>query len=613
MTSAILMPLYKDKSPPDVRGPSTTTELRNITASCSGCPAREDEEEISHQDLLPQRYHVPAVVESVAVRRWKPGVIPNIPWKFIAVLLGTGIWLGGCIGVVHAADNSNTTSWKVSPAVLLAIIGPLASIMLQYGLSCGLVITWWHTALDGTRIETLHRLWDHGTSALAAGTSGRHMDKIAFAKLLVLSLFAVNPLLQRTLSTRLGTERSTVTLSTLAATDVTSLRSMNFTDAYYDGFRSPVQLAPGMIRIMQQFNDREPMTGVVSGCNGNCSGNLVAAGIDAQCTTVHNTSFVANYGNGGGGNTPVFEISLNKMNYQTHGDFNLTILFAETEVRDSADDKTDTKQMKSCYGVSTTVHCVIQHAVVAYPFVLRDGVITPETQTSRVRVISTEPTLSTSGVTPEDSEPIFGGLSIAAGSIFNSAGILQTMGKYGWGFNTSGPLTAGYLARFDDRTCSVAFNNPTETILSRLNEIVLRVALAAPNASSPAAEFVAEQQALVLLYESHYIYLWVALAISTLALSAVVWTASGFQELGRPVSLSPVEIAIAFGSPLLCEPGSSNLSVEELIKVYQGSTVHYASTGQNVTGDTTGVPPKRLQFVASGDGSRPRLQEQFIG
>lgn len=570
----------------------------------------------SSENLLGNKETRASAGELFESRRWIPGVAKNMPWKFLLVLLGTFVWAVGCIGVIFAADNSKVDSWTISPTVILAILGPLASMMLQYALSCGLIITWWNSALSGTTFGALHRQWDHGTSIVAASTSGRHMDKIALAKIMVLSVFAVNPLLQRALSTNLRIEVGNVTLSTHAATNVLSLQNINFTDAYRDAFYDPVQLAPNMTRIMQQFSNREPITGAVSGCTGNCSGTLVAAGIDARCSTVRNTSFVADLENGGGGATLVFATGTNKMGYRTGTDFNLTVFYVETNTDDDDSSSAPGDAIKSCHGVSTNITCVLQHAVVEYPFSSKDGVISPETQISRINIVSTEPTLHNAG--EPDDEPIFGGLSIAADSIFNSSGSVTTMGKYGWALRTSGPLTAAYLASAGDvqsfaRNCAVAFNDPTEDILSKLNEIVLRIALTASNSSTQATEFTAQQHTVVVIYQSRHTYLWGALAITILAAAVVTSTATGFHGLGRPVSLSPVEIATAFGSPLLQKPGTSNMTIVELLTAYKGTRIQYLSTDGSGTEDMTGDSKKRLQLTDPGQGTKPRAQETFTG
>lgn len=543
------------------------------------------------------------------------GVGKDPPWSFCLVLLGTIAWFGACIGVIFSANKTKTDSWAVSPTVILAILGPIGSILLQYALSCGLVISWWSSALRGTTLGTLHRQWDHGTSVLAAITAGRHTDRLALAKLIVLSVFAVNPLLQRSLTTKIRAEREDVDLSTTAATDVQSIREMNFTDVYRDAFYDPVQLAPNMTQIMRQFTERDPITNGITGCVGNCSGVLAAAGIDAQCSTVQNSSFFADYGNGAGGATLVFSANTNVMGYRTGPSFNLSTFFVATSVVDD-DDESEYDQMRPCRGVSTAINCTLQHAVIAYPFSQVDGVITPVTERSQLRVLSTEHVGGSGSADPSGNEPIFGGLSIAANSIINSTGIVETMGKYGWGFRTSGPLTATYLSRGGDvRTCAVAFNDPTEDILSKLNEIMFRVALSGFNSSSPPTEFTAQQRSVFIIYESRYAYLWGALAITTLAFISVVPTAFGFESIGRPVTLSPIEIAKAFNAQLLRERGTSNMTIQELMALYQEVEVQYkvieaCDRHEPAEGTSSAT---RLQFATPEQGRRPQDGEVFAG
>ncbi|KAK8024374.1 hypothetical protein PG993_012440 [Apiospora rasikravindrae] len=545
----------------------------------------------------------------------------NLPWTFALALVSTVAWFSGCIGVIAAADQTRTDSWGVSPTVLLAILGPLGSMFLQYALSCGTAITWWKSALDGTTLGTLHRQWDHGTGVWAAITSGRHADCIALAKVMTLFVFVVNPLLQRALTTKLATVHEDVKLSTTAATDVDSLSKMNFTDVYMGFWRDPVELSPKMSRIMEQFTDRQPITGAISGCTGNCSGTLIAAGVDPRCRRVRNTNYTADYLSG---HVPtlVFNVSTTVLSTDWENNFSLIVFYAETKVIDPGDGSLDGEDhMKSCSGVSTTVHCVPQHAIVAYPFTQKDGTISPDTHPARTHVISTEPAYK------PGAEPVFGGLSLAADSIFTStAKLVPDGGAYGWDLQTTGPLTAANLKPGGDRwTCALEFEDPTEDIISKLNEIVLRIALAFPDASGPRTELDAQQETLTIMYESRYGYLWVALAITVLAAAAVARTAAGFRSLGRPVSLSPLEIVNAFGPPLLREiqQGTSNMTIDELMGVYRDTGVQYMTTeDDHVGGRRSGAEDmdtdasasgKRLQMCSPGHGTRPQPQDSFTG
>ena len=107
--------------------------------------------------------------KGVTPKRWIPGVKSNLPWTLISAFFGTIAWVGACIGVILAAHGTQTTSWAISPTVILAILGPLGSIMLQYALSCGMAITWWNLALSGTTLGALRRQWEFGTSMECRG------------------------------------------------------------------------------------------------------------------------------------------------------------------------------------------------------------------------------------------------------------------------------------------------------------------------------------------------------------------------------------------------------------------------------------------------------------
>lgn len=383
--------------------------------------------------------------------------------------------------------------------------------------------------------------------------------------------------------------------------------AMNFTDI---AFGSPSGTANSiqMNHIIQQFTEREPITGAIFGCTGKCFGTVKAAGLNSGCNTSLNSSFILPWDDdiedvGDSDAMPVFRVVTSK---DVTGELvNLRVFYvgiANTEIG-------------GCEGVATTVECSIGHTVLGYPFTQRDGIIVPETRGDRVRALSTE---EAPGWPDWSKEPVFEGLIHAAEALFGDSGTFQERGV-AWLFNATGQTAATYLTGFDAAIgCSVAFRDPTEDILSKLNEIVFRIAVAMPNAASPRSEFDAQQETVAIVYESRYVYLWAALGITDLAVAAVARTASGVWQLGRPVTLSPLEIVNAFGPPLMREKrsGTSNMAIAELMEVYQDTQVQYASTdgGSGGAADTeAGDLSKRLQMCLPGYGRSPRPQELFTG
>lgn len=74
-------------------------------------PAEDQNDELASDEyLLRDKQAKRPAIESVAPRRWVPGVASNMPWKFLFVLLGTLSWAGACIGVIFAANDSKVDS-----------------------------------------------------------------------------------------------------------------------------------------------------------------------------------------------------------------------------------------------------------------------------------------------------------------------------------------------------------------------------------------------------------------------------------------------------------------------------------------------------------------------
>jgi hypothetical protein len=76
------------------------------------------------------------------------------------------------------------------------------------------------------------------------------------------------------------------------------------------------------------------------------------------------------------------------------------------------------------------------------------------------------------------------------------------------------------------------------------------------------------------VFQSNYYYLAAALAVMAFSFLLVIPSLKGLWELGRNMSLSPLEIAKAFDAPMLRGPGS-NLDKNTLSKIYGSKQVRY--------------------------------------
>jgi len=122
-------------------------------------------------------------------------------------------------------------------------------------------------------------------------------------------------------------------------------------------------------------------------------------------------------------------------------------------------------------------------------------------------------------------------------------------------------------------TCGLKWNSPTEYVLNSMHDFMFRAALRASN-GTVVQTFAAKRTLPALLFHSNHRYLAAAFAITLLALLVVLFLLWGWWELGRCVTLSPLETAKAFDAPMMRTIGR-NSAVEGILKEIGGMEVKY--------------------------------------
>lgn len=106
-------------------------------------------------------------------------------------------------------------------------------------------------------------------------------------------------------------------------------------------------------------------------------------------------------------------------------------------------------------------------------------------------------------------------------------------------------------------------------MLASARELMFRTAIAAAN-SSDVQTVSAVQTGQQAVYESHYLYLGLAVLVTALGIIFVAPTFHGYWILGRTVSMSPIETAKALNAPMLSSI-DSNANANTLLKVLDPS------------------------------------------
>ena len=118
----------------------------------------------------------------------------------------------------------------------------------------------------------------------------------------------------------------------------------------------------------------------------------------------------------------------------------------------------------------------------------------------------------------------------------------------------------------------LAWSSPTDDILDALREVSFRTSLFTAGNSTQTVSFVGSSNHPI--YRTHMGYMAAGLAVAVLGVLGVATLFFGWWELGRKVTMSPVEIARAFDAPLL-RGVDGNAEIKDILRQTNGNSVRY--------------------------------------
>ena len=524
---------------------------------------------------------------------WRSGVSKRLPWTAFLALFFVLVAVILMI-VILVRSNHQPAPWAVQPAVLLALAATFANILIAYALSEGVAVAWWVKSMNqGTQISDLHNIWSFGTSLKSAVLSGRAFNLVALAGILV-SITPINaPLLQRATSVSAAVSASDISLSIPVAQEF----PFGYTGVITGRGHVVALTTANFSTIVRQYS-----TGIVvnltdSGCNGRCTGTLRGAGYAINCASslmpydlneaTSNGSINWDAVNG----TSVFSTNF------TYSEFE-----AEAPPYGSSKPLNFTALYKSsslCDGNLNLTECTLIPALMEYNIVLNNNTISldPAHTYQDDRIIQYTPPKFNDG----QGGSSHGGMALALNGLFSSVAHLRFTGAVGYELLTTGapaiqyPIT--YLNSSDaNSACQVAWGDPTNDMLGTARQLAFRVAIAAANASNATniQTLNGVQQQQIIVYNSHYIFLGLAILLTLLSTCAVVPIFFGWWRLGRNVSMSPVEIAKAFGAPALVS-SDSNATAKELLREVGERQIRYGACS------TANIGANGMEKLAMGD------------
>jgi hypothetical protein len=508
--------------------------------------------------------------------------------------------MGASAGIIIVSDKQAVASWKVQPTVLVAVLSSILNFALAAALSIVVAVTWWRSVFHGTTLAQLHYIWDRGAgcSFIPAFIAGFDARKVALVAAVVATVeFVNNPLLQR--ATHIRTRDISVDEPMML--DLTQRLPDGWTGIIGNGSAiTMIGSRLGLSTVQAWWRNDTITSRNIPGyyCNGTCEGKVRGAGISYSCSSTTETLDLSTPKNDG---SIVFAINSTMSENSTGVPFLLLTTLHSSAVNDS------------CVATLSVDTCKIEAGVVEYPVTIQNSTVTlNRDELQDMTVVST---YTSAGDLP--TAPMGAGAGPLAGlnnffGFYLYANVTEVLDTYLKRSTYSGPSMIADLffdpeaSSYDNHTfatCGLKWSSPTEYVLDSMHDFMFRAALREGNGTETQT-FTARRTSPALLFHSEYRYLAAALAVLLLALLAVLFLLWGWWELGRPVSLSPLELAMAFEAPMMQRACRSSV-IEGILKEVGEMRVKYNDGG--IVCDGRGI---LRQETEKGDEEEARRQVQ---
>ena len=477
---------------------------------------------------------------------WEPGR-GKLPYRGFGALFLSVAGVVVAIIVLLVSDGADVNHWRFQPAVYVAVASTITNICVVYALMEGVSISWWCKALrNGTTVADLHHIWAFGSSFVSALFCGRHVNLVAVASLLV-AIGPINgPLLQRASTIGPAYIDSTRPLQIEVAQRVPE----GFTGLSTGRARDINMLTTKFSPIARGFYNKAPVP-FQSGCIDKCSASILGAGFHANCST-YQAPFNATQ-----------EIAL----VTPKRIFGASLAFLARDNPITASLNIEYKAKAGCLGELTVKNCSLTAGTVLYDVVI-DGpastiALAPGT-TIWDDIVIGPPDYLYEGVVAGPST--YGGIFLALANRFNTDLSIEFGGGIGYEYDGAQTEVSISYARnvSDHASCDISFSDPTEDFLQASRELMFRTAVLSANETDTQRVSV-QATGSHTVYHTNYLFVTLATIASLVPIIAVLLTFRGSQRLGREVSLSPIEVAKAFGAPVL-RGANSNARASALVK-----------------------------------------------
>ncbi|KAL1392756.1 hypothetical protein HDK64DRAFT_306228 [Phyllosticta capitalensis] len=544
----------KDEPPEALELPPYSPALTNVSQEDLLSPGMK-------KDQMPE-HTTRSVDEGNAFKTspyWIPGFWARFPFVGFAAIIAYLGAAAGAVAVLLSSDGeiSGTWGWGHSPNTYLSILAIVMNMLLSFAFAQGLTLSYWRKLLKGSTIAGLHYHWNAGQSIFGAFegvfrgfgllnglafiawicSSARSPVNQAAAGIDNNVIFPTNGTMHLELAQRLPEGYTGQTTYSRAAMSQTSA------------------LTRGFSAIMRKYSSRRTMILEHSYCGDMCNATLNSFGFHANCTSEVEDALGGNLKPGGSYTLFSTEVEIwgddDIMSLYTgyNGGLNVTSYFKSNE--------TGTPQQH-------TRVCLLQPSIMALPVTFSNSTVSLYGSMETDRQVKSLDYEGPSSRNPRDTT--IGGFQLAMSTLFKSSATYQFGGAVS-SINFEGSTVNQYV---DDKSSGdfsypddVNWNDPTSDILDAIREVAFRASIYAANEYSSNQTALKNMnasqdvhylgQSLETVYATDLVRMIAGAALAVLGLLGALPLYYGWWELGRDVTMSPVEIAKAFDARLLAE------------------------------------------------------------
>lgn len=475
--------------------------------------------------------------------------------SLIILLLSTLVaCIAAAIVILVTSHEDAVTIWRVQPSVWLSILAAIYTIALSSLFSTGVAVIWWRCIAHGTTLERLHYIYAGSTpkDLVAAFFAGSYAKKAAIASLLVFSTkLMVGPLLQCSTRQQLHEAARHIPMTAELASEIP--------DGWFD---TGDPLGANALQTSQDtFFGRNVTTRNsprhVCPNNGTCRAHVKGAGLNLSNTTSSSSLNLLDPANI---NQTLFSISLS----MDDGVPGLPVLYLKSRFVSAI--------ASNCVATVTTETYGMIPATMSYPVTIQGRALTPD-----IPAVIDNPAILSNYSKAANATTVLRGFMRVFQSTYTTEARLE--------LPQEGKPATYTAAKYDDsisfsrdmfldtsvfpgsghpdnvvQYCPLLWHSPTKHVLGQILEFNFRASRSVASLRDDQHDrqnFTALYTGEELQHVTEFKWLAGSVTVMVLGMTAALLLSWGWWQLGRHVTLSPIETGKAFGAPILAQTSSA--------------------------------------------------------